>query len=194
MAEKEKENLLSLSLSLSASSFSLTISAHSQKSFACSWWLTRPSFLSYGWVQLIYTTHLGSCFLGKWLVKEDVFVSCNKCVIEHEYGFCFLKWPFYGIKWNIDADSVRIYKRWFFTWLFFFSRLIDQNQSLLSSIGNSTNIKWHECSVNKVERPKLLKQKGCVIWITGFSASVLLHSFFNRHFVAFHRTIFVALI
>ncbi|XP_062089260.1 adenylyl-sulfate kinase 3-like [Humulus lupulus] len=48
---------------------------------------------------------------------------------------------------------------------------LDQNQSLLSSIGNSTNIKWHECSVNKVERQKLLKQKGCVIWITGLSAS-----------------------
>lgn len=58
-------------------------------------------------------------------------------------------------------------------------------QSLLSSIGNSTKIKWHECSVNKVERSKLLKQKGCVILITGFSASGLLHSFFNRRFIAF---------
>ncbi|PON74818.1 Adenylyl-sulfate kinase [Parasponia andersonii] len=48
---------------------------------------------------------------------------------------------------------------------------LGKNQSLLSSIGNSTNIKWHECSVNKVERQKLLKQKGCVIWITGLSAS-----------------------
>ncbi|XP_030486441.1 adenylyl-sulfate kinase 3 [Cannabis sativa] len=48
---------------------------------------------------------------------------------------------------------------------------LDENQSLLSSIGNSTNIKWHECSVNKIERQKLLKQKGCVIWITGLSAS-----------------------
>lgn len=46
-----------------------------------------------------------------------------------------------------------------------------KNESVLSSIGNSTNIKWHECSVNKTERQKLLKQKGCVIWITGLSAS-----------------------
>ncbi|KAF3435560.1 hypothetical protein FNV43_RR22649 [Rhamnella rubrinervis] len=46
-----------------------------------------------------------------------------------------------------------------------------ENQNLLSSIGNSTNIAWHECSVGKVEKQKLLKQKGCVIWITGLSAS-----------------------
>ncbi|XP_024923970.2 adenylyl-sulfate kinase 3 isoform X2 [Ziziphus jujuba] len=46
-----------------------------------------------------------------------------------------------------------------------------ENQDLLSGIGNSTNIVWHECSVGKVERQKLLKQKGCVIWITGLSAS-----------------------
>ncbi|KAH7518112.1 hypothetical protein FEM48_Zijuj09G0136000 [Ziziphus jujuba var. spinosa] len=50
-----------------------------------------------------------------------------------------------------------------------------ENQDLLSGIGNSTNIVWHECSVGKVERQKLLKQKGCVIWITGLSASVDLH-------------------
>ncbi|KAL5539927.1 hypothetical protein UlMin_042966 [Ulmus minor] len=41
----------------------------------------------------------------------------------------------------------------------------------MSSTGNSTNIKWHECSIGKVERQKLLKQRGCVIWITGLSAS-----------------------
>lgn len=47
---------------------------------------------------------------------------------------------------------------------------LGNNESMLS-IGNSTNIKWHECSVKKAERQKLLKQKGCVIWITGLSAS-----------------------
>ncbi|KAL5549366.1 hypothetical protein UlMin_004597 [Ulmus minor] len=49
--------------------------------------------------------------------------------------------------------------------------LIGKSESLLSSTGNSTNIKWHECSIGKVERPNLLKQRGCVIWITGLSAS-----------------------
>ncbi|XP_047310755.1 adenylyl-sulfate kinase, chloroplastic-like isoform X2 [Impatiens glandulifera] len=35
----------------------------------------------------------------------------------------------------------------------------------------STNIVWHKCSVEKVDRQELLKQKGCVIWITGLSGS-----------------------
>ncbi|KAJ6948826.1 hypothetical protein NC651_002980 [Populus alba x Populus x berolinensis] len=46
-----------------------------------------------------------------------------------------------------------------------------KNHSHLSTIGNSTNIKWHECPVEKIDRQKLLQQKGCVIWITGLSGS-----------------------
>ncbi|KAG6793089.1 hypothetical protein POTOM_002278 [Populus tomentosa] len=46
-----------------------------------------------------------------------------------------------------------------------------KNHSHLSTIGNSTNIKWHECPVEKTDRQKLLQQKGCVIWITGLSGS-----------------------
>ncbi|XP_043816381.1 adenylyl-sulfate kinase 3 isoform X2 [Manihot esculenta] len=41
----------------------------------------------------------------------------------------------------------------------------------MSSLGNSTNIFWHECPVGKSERQKLLNQKGCVVWITGLSGS-----------------------
>ncbi|KAF8017312.1 hypothetical protein BT93_H2485 [Corymbia citriodora subsp. variegata] len=41
----------------------------------------------------------------------------------------------------------------------------------ISTVGNSTNIKWHSCSVGKLERQELLRQKGCVIWITGLSGS-----------------------
>ncbi|KAL8151792.1 hypothetical protein V2J09_021600 [Rumex salicifolius] len=41
----------------------------------------------------------------------------------------------------------------------------------ISTIGKSSNILWHECSVNKSDREELLKQKGCVIWITGLSGS-----------------------
>ncbi|KAJ9159410.1 hypothetical protein P3X46_024918 [Hevea brasiliensis] len=46
-----------------------------------------------------------------------------------------------------------------------------KNQSPLSRIGNSTNIKWHECLIDKIDRQNLLNQKGCVIWITGLSGS-----------------------
>ncbi|XP_027075452.1 adenylyl-sulfate kinase 3 [Coffea arabica] len=40
-----------------------------------------------------------------------------------------------------------------------------------STVGNSTNIVWHKCSVEKSDRQELLGQKGCVIWITGLSGS-----------------------
>lgn len=35
----------------------------------------------------------------------------------------------------------------------------------------ATNITWHEGHVNREERNKLLKQKGCTLWFTGLSAS-----------------------
>ncbi|OVA06419.1 Adenylylsulfate kinase [Macleaya cordata] len=41
----------------------------------------------------------------------------------------------------------------------------------MSTVGNSTNIFWHECAVGKIERQKLLHQKGCVVWITGLSGA-----------------------
>ncbi len=33
------------------------------------------------------------------------------------------------------------------------------------------NITWHEGHVDRAERQRLLKQKGCTIWLTGLSAS-----------------------
>jgi hypothetical protein len=40
-----------------------------------------------------------------------------------------------------------------------------------STVSKSSNIFWHDCSVSKSDRQKLLKQKGCVVWITGLSGS-----------------------
>ncbi|PIA44173.1 hypothetical protein AQUCO_01700055v1 [Aquilegia coerulea] len=45
------------------------------------------------------------------------------------------------------------------------------NGVVVSNVGQSTNIVWHECSVGRHDREKLLQQKGCVIWITGLSGS-----------------------
>ncbi|XP_037497929.1 adenylyl-sulfate kinase 3 isoform X2 [Jatropha curcas] len=42
---------------------------------------------------------------------------------------------------------------------------------MMSCNGKSTNIVWHKSSVNKFDRQELLRQKGCVIWITGLSGS-----------------------
>ncbi|KAI9113431.1 hypothetical protein K1719_015358 [Acacia pycnantha] len=41
----------------------------------------------------------------------------------------------------------------------------------MSNVGKSTNILWHETPVQKLERQRLLQQKGCVIWLTGLSGS-----------------------
>ncbi|XP_070672342.1 adenylyl-sulfate kinase 3 isoform X4 [Malus domestica] len=50
-------------------------------------------------------------------------------------------------------------------------RLMIQNLHQMSTMDNSANIVWHKCSVEKLDRQQLLKQKGCVIWITGLSGS-----------------------
>ena len=39
------------------------------------------------------------------------------------------------------------------------------------SVGDATNIKWHEGSVSRETRQELLGQKGCVLWFTGLSGS-----------------------
>ncbi|KAF7055067.1 hypothetical protein CFC21_062642 [Triticum aestivum] len=46
-----------------------------------------------------------------------------------------------------------------------------REKPVMSNIGKSTNILWHDCPIGQTERQKLLGQKGCVIWITGLSGS-----------------------
>lgn len=52
----------------------------------------------------------------------------------------------------------------------------------MSTLSNSTNIFWQESPVGKLDRQKLLNQKGCVVWITGLSGSGLLF------LIEFHST------
>ena len=54
-------------------------------------------------------------------------------------------------------------------------------------VGDSTNIKWHEGSVDQATREKTMGQKGCVLWFTGLSGSgkstvayTLEHELFKR--------------
>ena len=58
-------------------------------------------------------------------------------------------------------------------------------------VGDSTNIKWHEGSVDTATREKAMNQKGCVLWFTGLSGSgkstvayTLEHALFQRGKVA----------
>lgn len=48
---------------------------------------------------------------------------------------------------------------------------VGNNNIQVATVGSSTNIAWHKCSVEKRDREELLNQKGCVIWITGLSGS-----------------------
>jgi adenylylsulfate kinase len=41
----------------------------------------------------------------------------------------------------------------------------------MATAEKATNITWHEGSVTRAEREKLLKQKGVTVWMTGLSAS-----------------------
>ncbi|XP_062189450.1 adenylyl-sulfate kinase 3-like isoform X2 [Phragmites australis] len=47
----------------------------------------------------------------------------------------------------------------------------DKISQMTSTVPKSSNIFWHDCPVGKVDRQKLIKQKGCVVWITGLSGS-----------------------
>ena len=47
----------------------------------------------------------------------------------------------------------------------------DRVLEMSSTAPKSSNIFWHDCPVGKTDRQKLLKQKGCVVWITGLSGS-----------------------
>ncbi|MBU0518514.1 adenylyl-sulfate kinase [bacterium] len=56
----------------------------------------------------------------------------------------------------------------------------------------ATNITWHESHVERAERAKLLKQKGCTIWFTGLPSSgksttafTLEHELIKRGFLAY---------
>ena len=58
-------------------------------------------------------------------------------------------------------------------------------------VGDSTNIKWHEGSVDTATREKAMGQKGCVLWFTGLSGSgkstvayTLEHELFKRGKIA----------
>ncbi|CAA7395393.1 unnamed protein product [Spirodela intermedia] len=41
----------------------------------------------------------------------------------------------------------------------------------MPSLRMSANIFWQDCPIGKLDRQKLLNQKGCVVWITGLSGS-----------------------
>jgi hypothetical protein len=90
----------------------------------------------------------------------------------------FLSWKVSWLRYLlrlgfIDWILVLLCIVWILTWFFTWVLDTGKNHSHLSTIGNSTNIKWHECPVEKIDRQKLLQQKGCVIWITGLSGSGL---------------------
>ncbi|KAG2554000.1 adenylyl-sulfate kinase 3-like isoform X1 [Panicum virgatum] len=46
-----------------------------------------------------------------------------------------------------------------------------KEKPVMSNIGKSTNILWHDCPIGQSDRQMLLGQKGCVVWITGLSGS-----------------------
>ncbi|KAL0789011.1 hypothetical protein Bca101_005257 [Brassica carinata] len=62
--------------------------------------------------------------------------------------------------------------------LSFFRRIMATDESISARPGETQqingNVVWHACPITKSDRQELIKQKGCVIWITGLSGSGLI--------------------
>lgn len=66
---------------------------------------------------------------------------------------------FCSLKQNTNYNSISI-----------FNPLL-QSKSIMSTPTKATNVTWHEGSVSRAERQKLLNQKGVTLWMTGLSAA-----------------------
>lgn len=44
-------------------------------------------------------------------------------------------------------------------------------QTTAYDVDQATNIKWHETMVTRVDKERILNQKGCILWFTGLSGS-----------------------
>jgi adenylylsulfate kinase len=51
------------------------------------------------------------------------------------------------------------------------AHLTQERSSLMSTVVKSAQVTWHEGSVSREERQRLLNQKGVTVWMTGLSAS-----------------------
>ncbi|XP_039009706.1 adenylyl-sulfate kinase 3-like [Hibiscus syriacus] len=67
-----------------------------------------------------------------------------------------------------------------------------ENLHQIPTNGKATNIVWHKSLIGKLNWQELLKQKGCVIWITGLSGSgkstlacALCHALYSRGKLAY---------
>jgi adenylylsulfate kinase len=65
-------------------------------------------------------------------------------------------------------------------WVFAQSRALNMSAPAAAEVdayqmGDSTNIKWHEGSVDSATREKAMNQKGCVLWFTGLSGGATLN-------------------
>ncbi|GJT48209.1 adenylyl-sulfate kinase 3-like protein [Tanacetum coccineum] len=89
--------------------------------------------------------------------KKLVFSSCRK-VTSSSIKVVPIRAKEMSLKTSIDVSSNE-------------GGGINSTDDSCGSKRRSTNIVWHKCSVEKSDRQELLKQKGCVIWITGLSGS-----------------------
>jgi hypothetical protein len=70
----------------------------------------------------------------------------------------------------------------------------DRVSEMSSTVPKSANIFWHDCPVGMADRQKLLKQKGCVVWITGLSGSGKYTSIYLKQLCSVHHAMPVHLL
>jgi hypothetical protein len=97
---------------------------------------------------------------------KETFIK-NMC---HGYVHISYAMPFYLLFTIVQMDLINMRNTTALTIYWCLSSSVKE-KPVMSNIGKSTNILWHNCPIGQSDRQKLLGQKGCVVWITGLSGS-----------------------
>ena len=148
---------LSLSLSLSLSAFS------SRRALSSSLWNREDAFFFFFFFVLFLLRAIAlSLTVASFFLCTDVALRAQR--LQQQPAAAAAAWTTTSFTTSSRANDVDAYK-----------------------VGDSTNIKWHEGSVDQATREKTMGQKGCVLWFTGLSGSgkstvayTLEHELFKR--------------
>ena len=152
--------ILFFALSLS---LSLSLSAFSRRALSSSLWNREDAFFFFFFFVLFLLRAIAlSLTVASFFLCTDVALRAQR--LQQQPAAAAAAWATTSFTTSSRANDVDAYK-----------------------VGDSTNIKWHEGSVDQTTREKTMGQKGCVLWFTGLSGSgkstvayTLEHELFKR--------------
>ena len=104
------------------------------------------------------------------LCKSETVMETFIKNMRHGYVHISYAMPFYLLFTIVQMDFINMKNTTALTIYWCLSSSVKE-KPVMSNIGKSTNILWHNCPIGQSDRQKLLGQKGCVVWITGLSGS-----------------------